>query len=70
MSKSWGKSELVEMLEREYPPCLGFLLKGGVESAESNFLKRNSNLTTSAKKEHRAQDKPHLSTSSRGVTGQ
>ena len=36
--KSWGiKRELVDMLNREYPPCLGSLFKGNVESTVSNF---------------------------------
>ena len=39
VSKSWGnKSEFVEMFNREYPPCLGSLFKGNVESTVSNFL--------------------------------
>ena len=39
VSKSRGiKSELVEMLNREYPPSLGSLFKGDVESTVSNFL--------------------------------
>ena len=29
---------MVEMFNREYPPCLGFLFKGDVDSAVSSFF--------------------------------
>ena len=39
--KSWGnKSELVEMLNRECPPCLVSLFKGEVYSDVRNFFDR------------------------------
>ena len=41
VSKLWvKKSNLVDMLNREYPPCLRSLLKGDVESTVSNFFNR------------------------------
>ena len=30
-------SKLIDMLNREYPPCLHYLFKGDVESTVSNF---------------------------------
>ena len=35
-----NKSKLVEILNRDYPTCLGSLFKGGVESAVSNVFDR------------------------------